>query len=70
MFVFFYSMFKGLHVNNDINKATLDTALGNLRNRRVHLDRQQDEDYKREMKKLYKKISAKNRVNLSIVSKR
>ncbi|XP_053407084.1 trichohyalin-like isoform X2 [Mercenaria mercenaria] len=55
----------GLHSNNDINKGTLETALGNLRNRRVHLDRQQDEDYKREMKKLYKKISAKNRAMMN-----
>lgn len=52
----------GLNSNNDINKGTLDHTLNNMRQRRVHMDKQQDEDYKREMKKLYKKISAKNRV--------
>ena len=57
-------LFSGLHSNNDIDKGTLETTLGNLRNRRVHMDRQQDEEYKREMKKLYKKISAKNRVTI------
>ncbi|XP_052251546.1 trichohyalin-like isoform X1 [Dreissena polymorpha] len=55
----------GLHANNDITKATMDTAVNNLRSRRTHMDRQQDEDYKREMNKLYKKISAKNRAMMN-----
>ena len=55
-------LIQGLLSNNDISKGTMDTALSNLRNKRAHMDRQHDEDYKREMKKLYKKISAKNRV--------
>ena len=55
-------LIQGLHSNNDINKGTMETAMGNLRTKRAHMDRQHDEDYKREMKKLYKKISAKNRV--------
>ncbi|KAL4231314.1 smoothened signaling pathway [Mactra antiquata] len=54
-----------LHTNKDIDKGTLDTALSNMKKRRVHVDKQQDEDYKREMKKLYKKISAKNRAMMN-----
>ncbi|XP_052773636.1 trichohyalin-like isoform X2 [Mya arenaria] len=55
----------GLHSNKDINKSVMDNAISNLRSRRKHLDNQQDEDYKREMKKLYKKISAKNRAMMN-----
>ena len=62
MFIIPYYYHIGLNSNNDINKSTLDATLGNLRSRRVHMDKQHDEEYKREMKKLYKKISAKNRV--------
>lgn len=56
----------GLYSNNDINKATLDNTLANIRNRRQHMDKQHDEEYKREMKKLYKKISAKNRASFQL----
>ena len=59
-------LIQGLHSNNDISKGTMDNVLGNMRNKRAHMDRQHDEDYKREMKKLYKKISAKNRVGKKI----
>ena len=61
----------GLLTNKDIDKSTLDTTINNLRARRQHMDRQQDDDYKRELKKLYKKISAKNRVrtNTTVPSK-
>ena len=55
-------LIQGLHSNKDIDNKTMDGVLVNLRKKRAHMDRQHDEDYKREMKKLYKKISAKNRV--------
>ena len=61
-------LIQGLHSNRDIDNKTMDSVLTNLRKKRAHMDRQHDEDYKREMKKLYKKISAKNRVSLGFMN--
>ena len=64
LWVIYFVSIPGLFANKDINKQTMDGAIANLRSRRKHLDTQNDEEYKREMKKLYKKISAKNRVSV------
>lgn len=58
-------LISGLHANKDIDKGVLDSVQNNIRNRRTHLDQQNEEDYKREMKKLYKKISTKNRAMMN-----
>lgn len=55
----------GLQSNKDLDKGKVDAVLTKLRSRRVHIDNELDEEYQREMKKLYKKISAKNRAMMN-----
>ncbi|KAJ8317460.1 hypothetical protein KUTeg_005364 [Tegillarca granosa] len=56
---------QGLKHNKDITQTAEEVVINNFKKKKVQLDHDMDEEYKREMKKLYKKLSAKNKAIMS-----
>lgn len=55
----------GLHQNKDISTANQQQVVNNFRKKRTNLDKNLDDEYKREVKKLFKKLGAKNKTRMS-----
>lgn len=52
----------GFHQNKDLSTANQQQCINNFKKKRTNLDKNLDDEYKREVKKLYKKLGAKNKV--------
>ena len=52
----------GLHQNKDLSTGNQQQVVSNFKKKRTNLDKNLDDEYKREVKKLYKKLGAKNKV--------
>lgn len=59
---------QGICNNKDIDQNTENVAIGNFKKKKSGLDKALKEEYEREKKKLYKKLSAKNRVRYKYMS--
>ncbi|KAK3595846.1 hypothetical protein CHS0354_014668 [Potamilus streckersoni] len=63
-------LIQGFRFNNDITKAQEDAVISNYKRKRSQMDKTQDDEYKRELKRLYKKIAAKNRAMMAHLMQR
>ncbi|VDI48512.1 ellis van creveld syndrome protein 2, partial [Mytilus galloprovincialis] len=57
-------LLNGLHQNKD-SSANQQQVTNNFKKKRTNLDKNLDDEYKREVKKLYKKLGAKNKARMS-----
>ncbi|XP_063433599.1 limbin-like [Mytilus trossulus] len=58
-------LLNGLHQNKDLSSANQQQVQNNFKKKRTNLDKNLDDEYKREVKKLYKKLGAKNKARMS-----
>ncbi|KAL3864064.1 hypothetical protein ACJMK2_005770 [Sinanodonta woodiana] len=58
-------LIQGFRLNNDITKAQEEAVISNYKRKRSQMDKSQDDEYQRELKRLYKKIAAKNRAMMT-----
>ncbi|KAL5022621.1 hypothetical protein ScPMuIL_001776 [Solemya velum] len=60
-------LIQGIRNNKDIDQNAENEAIGNFRKKKSGLEKALKEEYEREKKKLYKKLSAKNRVRYEYI---